>query len=438
MQTTGVNAGARTFFHGVPYEYSNYRQEILGSKTSAWFGIGLNLISPIYDITGPDALEFFNSVCVNDFSKLKEGSIRHAVMCNDKGQMLTDGVVMSLPGGVYRTYWLLPVIDYYVQNTKYDVTGTVMTGKEFFFQIAGPKSLEILEEAFQEDLHDIKFSKHREVKAGNKTVRVLRLGMAGNLGYEIHGEIQYMDEIYDLIWNAGKKYGMTRLGLHAYTLNHTEAGFPNINIHYPLPWYEDEGLAEYLKDKPMVGAANLNRVLLGSVGDELEQRFVTPYDVGWDFLIKYNHEFRGRAALEKIAEAPRRTVTTLEWNAEDVGKVYAAQFSGRDGLECECIDDEPCDFYYSNIYRADKVFVNGKEIGHSAGRTNSYYYKRMISLAFLEKEYAVEGTPVTILWGTPGKRQMEIRATVAKFPYNEEFGRNEKIDVSTIPHLNKK
>lgn len=435
VQQKGISAGAKTFYHGIPYEYTNYRTEILGSKDSAWFGIGLNLLSPTYDVTGPDALKFFNSVCVNDFTNLKEGSIRHAVMCNEKGQILTDGVVMSLPNGVYRSYWLEPVIGYYMENTKFDVQGKNVSGQEFFFQIAGPKSLEILEKAFDANLHDIKFAKHRAQKVGDKEVRILRLGMAGNLGYEIHGNIADMDEIYDLILHAGEPYGMTRLGLHAYTLNHTEAGFPNINIHYPLPWYEDEGLAAYLADKPMAGMANLNRVLIGSLGEELESRFVTPYDVGWGFLIKFNHEFPGRAALEKLRDEHERTVVTLEWNAEDIGKVYAAQFEGREAEVCEPIDDEPCDFYYTNVYRADKVFLNGEEIGHSAGRTNSYYYKRMLSLAFIKKEYAVEGTEVTVLWGTPGKKQMEIRAKIAKFPYNAEFGRNESIDVNAAPYV---
>ena len=36
-----------------------------------------------------------------------------------------------------------------------------MTEKEYFIQIAGEKSLEILEDAFQSDLHDIKFARHQ-------------------------------------------------------------------------------------------------------------------------------------------------------------------------------------------------------------------------------------------------------------------------------------
>lgn len=59
----------------------------------------------------------------------------------------------------------------------------------------------------------------------------------------------------------------------------------------------------------------------------------------------------------------------------------------------------------------------------------------MISLAFISAEYAKEGTELEILWGTPGTRQMKVRAKVARFPYNQDYIRNEKRDVSDIPVL---
>jgi hypothetical protein len=37
-----------------------------------------------------------------------------------------------------------------------------------------------------------------------------------------------------------------------------------------------------------------------------------------------------------------------------------------------------------------------------------------------------------VLWGDPGTRQKEIRATVSRFPYLDE-NRNEHVDVSKIP-----
>ena len=70
----------------------------------------------------------------------------------------------------------------------------------------------------------------------------------------------------------------------------------------------------------------------------------------------------------------------------------------------------------------------------ATGKTYGYYEQRMISLGFIDTEYAKEGDELTVLWGPSGQLQKEIRATVASFPYyNGEF-RNETFDIETIPH----
>lgn len=424
----------------VPFQYGGVERESVCYRDTAWIGTAL-MTSPIYDIYGPDAAKFLQSVTINKYEKMNMHGLRHAVMCNDKGQILTDGVVIKVGENRFRTYWLNPVISYYVSVSEMDVHGEDMTGKEYFIQVAGEKSLEILENAFGRDLHDIKFAKHRPEMMGDKKVEVVRLGMSGNLAYELHGPMEDYAEVYGKVWSSGEKYGAKKQGMMTYSLfNHTEAGFPNINLHYPLPWFEsDEGLANYLYADPMAAAFNISRTLLGSVGDDLQSRFVTPYDVGWGFLVKFDHEFRGREALEKLAENPPRTVVTLEWNPDDVGKVFAEQFKSNG--KCEDIS-RPTEqnapensFLGQFFYRADKVMTGGKEIGISSGRIISYSYHSMISLGFIAPEYAKEGTELTLLWGTPGTVQMPVRVKVSRFPYNKDMVRNEDKNVEDIPHL---
>ena len=428
----------------LPYEYEGVAREISAYQTGAWIGTAL-MISPIFDVYGPDVTKFFNSICTNDFSNLGLTGIRHAVVCNEKGQILTDGVALKVAEDRVRTYWLNPPLAYLAETSGMDIHVEDMTGREYFIQIDGERALEILEDAFQADLHDIKFAKHRIQMVDGKAVRVLRLGMSGNLAYEIHGDMADFAEIYNKVWASGQKFGARKLGLHAYNLfNHTEAGFPNINLHYPLPWFESgEGLANYLYQHPMTAFYNIKRELKGSVGDDLESRFMTPYDVGWDFLVKFNHDFTGRAALEKLAKERRRTCVTLEWNADDVAAVYATRL--RPGEQpCEDITVQGSSFDNQRptgegfTYRADKVFHGDEVIGLSSGRIVSYTYNSMISLGFIKPEYSKEGTELEILWGTPGTRQMKVRAKVARFPYNKDYIRNENKDVEEILHFTAK
>jgi len=58
----------------------------------------------------------------------------------------------------------------------------------------------------------------------------------------------------------------------------------------------------------------------------------------------------------------------------------------------------------------------------------------MISLGFIDRELAVEGTELVVLWGNADRRQHEVRVKVARFPYIQVV-RNDKLDVEAIPHF---
>lgn len=410
-----------------PYIQTNWREETLSWKESAYLGTAL-MNSPVTDIKGPDAAKFFEKICVNSFTNMAVGRIRHAILVNEKGQIMTDGVAMKIGDDHFRTYWLDPCLSFLALKYKneFDIEVEMISGKEYFFQIAGPLSHEIMSAVSEDSLDDLKFAQHKMIKINGKDVRILRLGMTGNIAYEIHGPIEEADEIYRYIWSYGEPKGMKKLGQMAYTMNHTEGGFPNINMHYPLPWFESEelgyeGFSSFLESIPGAGFYNQYRNLVGSVGDDLQCRFVNPYEVGWGNLVKFTHDFIGRSYLEKLAETNQKTVVTLEWNADDIMEVYGSQFRGRNVEPFDYIEDRPNDIYftvsYAFTYHADKILVNGEWVGNSVGRQVSEYYHRMISLAFIDKAYAEEGTELVVLWGSPGKPQKEIRAVVARYPY---------------------
>ena len=428
-----------------PMEYDGWREESQSWKNSAYLGAALG-ISPIYMVKGPDAERFFSEHFVNDFGSLEVGGFRHGIMCDEQGRIMMDGVVMRTAPDEFYTCWLFPYIDYALSMGSYDAVGENLYGRRFLFQVAGPRSLEVLERAAKTDLHDIKFGRHRLTTIGGAEVRVFRLGMAGSLAYEVHGDVADGQQVFNTIWEAGRGLGLKKLGQVAYMLNHTEDGFPQAYYHFPYPWYEDPGFAAYLDARPGVGWMNYKPRLLGSMGDDIRDRYVTPFDTGWENRIKWDHEFVGKKALQEMAKAPKRTVVTLEWDADDIADVYASQFRG-DEEPYDPISDRPNDIRYDPgtldqetgqirtfTYHADKVLRDGREIGFSSGRAVSQTYHRMISLGFIERESAKLGTGVVVLWGSPGSRQKEIRATVARFPYLQ-VERNDQVDVEKIPRL---
>ena len=103
-------------------------------------------------------------------------------------------------------------------------------------QLGGPRSLEVLETATGECLHDLKFARHRDSTIRGLDVRITRMGMAGTLAYEVHGDTKDALTLYDAVLAAGEPFGLIKLGWRAYQMNHTENGFPQSFVHFPVPW----------------------------------------------------------------------------------------------------------------------------------------------------------------------------------------------------------
>ncbi|MEH2959979.1 aminomethyl transferase family protein [Candidatus Merdisoma sp. JLR.KK006] len=415
----------------LPFEYSGPRSEYMAGRESAWLGVNLNF-SPAYDVWGKDVNTLMNYVCVNrDFAKLREGASRHAVICNEKGQMMADGVVIRIEENHYRCYFLAPVLQYYVETSDLDVAGKYIED-EYFYQIDGPKSLEIMEKATGCDLHDLKFAHNKKVQICGTEMTIHRLGMSGALAYEVHGAARDAETAYKRIRAVLEEYGGKPQGIRNYGIvNHTPAGYANQMQHYIYPLFNgDPGLAKFCQGKA------INMPLRGSAADDENNFYLTPYDVGWGFLVNFDHDFIGKKALEKIAESPKHRIVTLEWNAEDVGDVFMSQFRGQDVDIYDPIEDHTSnsDGSYGAFVRGDYVMAEGKKIGVASGKTYAYYEKRMISLAVIDTEYAQEGKELTVLWGAEEFPKKEIRAVVAPFPYYQGEFRNETFDVEKIPH----
>ena len=414
------------FGNAMPTEYSGWKDEVLSWKKTAYLHGGLNP-TDTYRITGPDALRLLSEHCVNSFANFAVGQAKHAVMCNDEGLIMDHGVLVRQGEDDFMTYWLMPWINHLAESGEYNVKGEALTGKLFLFQIAGPRSLEILEAATREDLHDIRFLRQRKSNIAGADVNVLRLGMSGSLAYELHGPIEQAHAVHDAVMKAGEPFGIRRLGRAQYAMNHTENGFPQGYQHFYYPWFENETLAASVIRGG--GPSEADRTFTGSAGPDIRLRYRNPVEVGWAHVIKFDHEFQGRAALEREVKNPRRKMVTLTWNTDDIFDIYRSHFEP--GEEYRFMN-----FTHDSVGASisDLVLKNGKTVGISSGRTYSYYYRQMLSLCSIDVAEGELGNKVVVMWGNPGTRQKEIRATVERFPFYNE-GRNEKVDVNAIPRL---
>lgn len=417
-----------------PYVYTDWRDEQLSWYDNCYIHAGLNPANT-YWFKGPDAMKFLSEYCVNSFNDFPVGKSRHAIMVNEEGLMMVDGMLLRLGKDEFITYWMLSYIDFAIKKSGYNIEGKNITGEVFFHQLGGPRALEIVEAATGEDFHDLPFLGHRKSTIDGREVMILRVGMAGSLAYEVHGNIEDSAYIYDKLVEVGKKYGIRKLGQQAYWNTHTENGFPQSLIHF---YYATEVDKDYFAYQTATGQnfrCGSIAKLTGSYSKDYRDRYYNPYELGWGHLVKFNHDFLGKEALLKISQKPHREMVSLEWDHGDILDIERSQFED----EAPYFPMEGPEDIAKNgnfEYRGDQVLADGKCIGIATGRCFSWYYRKMISLAVVKPEYAKLGTEVKVLWGDDGTRQKEIRAVVARFPYMD-IARNEIVDTSTIPRLAK-
>jgi vanillate/3-O-methylgallate O-demethylase len=254
-------------------------------------------------------------------------------------------------------------------------------------------------------------------------VRTLRHGMAGAPGLEIYGPYADAEKIRTTILEAGASFGLEPVGSRAYSSNTLESGW----IPSPLPAVyssEDErGFREW-SDASSYEATN---ALAGSfLSADIEDYYTTPWELGYGSFVKFDHDFIGRDALEKIDPTTQRKKVTLAWNSDDVtSKIWGSYFSPEEADGAQFFDLPNANYGSSNFDSI--VDADGTNVGVSMFTGYSANERRALSLATVAPDVEV-GTELTLLWGeNPNSEkttvqphtQVEIRVVVSPVPYSE-------------------
>lgn len=410
-----------------PAEYTTWIDESMSWKQACYIGDWSFLSKFLFK--GPDALKMLASASVNSFEKFTIGQAKHCVMCNQDGKVVAEGVLMRraedefLYTGGPNLVWA----QYLLESGDYDATTVDIGPTKFAFQVSGPSALSVIEKATGENLRDTKFMHFRPATIDGRPVELLRQGMAGEIGFEIHGLAEDALTVYENVLATGREFGIRRLGVRAFGVNHVEACFPTGGLDYvPALFGESQ---DFLKDyvmPTMAGYAMLLQHIQGSLtGRPPSDFYRSPIELGWGRSVKFDHDFIGRDALEAELADPVRQMVTLEWDSEDVIELFVALFHEGDLYE---LPELPRAFAGPAF---DAVLDDaGDEIGVSSSRCHSVYFRKMLSLCTVDVAYSEPGTAVKVLWGTPGANQKQIRATVAPAPYKQD---NRRADLTRAP-----
>ena len=420
-------------YPGVPAEYSNWRTEQQAwAKTAVLFNQSFHMVD--LEVRGPDAFKMLNYLGINSFKGFVPDRAKQFVPVTPDGYVIGDVILFYLEENRFNLVGRAPTIEwveYHAATGDWDVTverdeRTAVrpdpeNRKNYRFQLQGPNAMAVLEVAMGETPPDLKFFHMARIQIAGVEVRALRHGMAGQPGYELFGPWQDYDTVRNALIAAGRDHGLTLVGGRTYSSNTLESGW----IPSPLPAiYTGEALKpyrEWLKANSYEAKASIG----GSfVPDSIEGYYLTPWDLGYGPFVKFDHDFIGRDALERMAGQPQRKKVTLALDNADVMRVISSAL--QKGARAKYMEF-PSAVYSMHPY--DAVLKDGRTIGVSTWIGYSANEGKMLTLAMVEPDFAEPGTEVSLLWGEPdgGTRkptvephvQTEIKAIVSPVPYSE-------------------
>jgi sarcosine oxidase subunit alpha len=186
---------------------------------------------------GPQAAQFLERVYVSKYAGLKSGMTRYALMCDEAGVVIDDGVIARLSddhfyfttttsgaAGIYRELSRL--------NTIWGLDCGIVnvTGAYAAVNLAGPYSRAVLAKLVDIDLSSEAFPylgiRVTGIALGANRVpaRLMRVGFVGEWGYEIHIPAEYGPALWSALYEAGKAFGIRAFGVEAQRLLRLEKG----------------------------------------------------------------------------------------------------------------------------------------------------------------------------------------------------------------------
>ena len=383
---------------------------------------------------GPGVRQLLSDVAVNSFATFGAGKAKQLVAVNDDGHLVGDAILfgwsdhrVSLVGGPALPNWVQSRAErggYDVQITRDESAVTNPERLLFRYQVQGPAAQQVVEKAHGGPVDRIKFFNIGEFAIAGVPVRALNHTMTGipgqeMTGLEITGPADRRDAVLEALLRAGEEFGLREGGAVSYSTTALESGWWGTYVPAIYTGERAKGYREWLPGAGYEGGASLG----GSfVSDDIRDYYLTPWDFGYDRVVRFDHDFTGRAALERMKDEPHRRKVWLIWNDDDVAKVMAGSlFGGQNRAKYLRL---PQAGYVTFQY--DEVRAGDRQVGLSSRGGYTVNIGHVASLGVIDEAAIRDGAEVTVTWGEPDGGasrptterhvQTTVRATISTQP----------------------
>jgi 4-methylaminobutanoate oxidase (formaldehyde-forming) len=260
-----------------------------------------------FRVEGRDACAVLNRICANEID-VAPGRAVYTQWLNGRGGIEADLTVTRLSetgflvvtGCAPQTRdfaWLKRNIPEEAHCIATDITSGLP-----MLAVMGPKSRSLLEKLSSADLSNaaFPFGTSQEIEIGYARVRATRFTYVGELGWELYIPAEFCAHVFDVLWDAGREFGLTPAGMHTMNNCRMEKAYRH--------WGHD-------------------------IADE-----DTPLEAGLGFAVAWNKKdgFIGKQALEKQRAAgpmkKRLVCLALEDSSEAAPMIYHEEPIYRDGV----------------------------------------------------------------------------------------------------------
>ena len=275
----GTNSTEQPSFEGKPgwFEAVGLECQAIGERVAI---IDQSSFSK-FDLTGTGAYAALQRLAANRIPA-NPGSAVYTQLCNTKGGIEADLTIVNVANEHFMvvTGSGFAVRDYQWIQSQLPEDGSVslrdITNSWATINLCGPLARDVLQTVTDVDVSNSSFPflSAREIEIGMATALAVRIGYVGEIGWELYLPQEFAAHVYELLWEAGKPFGIANAGYLAIESCRLEKGY--------VYWSVD-------------------------VGPDFN-----PYQAGLGFCVALDKgDFVGRNALQQISntESERQLVT---------------------------------------------------------------------------------------------------------------------------------
>lgn len=190
------------------------------------------------EIKGPDAAKLTQMVVTRDLSKCKVGQAKYVLMCDEKGGLLNDPVLLKLAEDHFwlsladldMLLWVKAIAMCHGMDVHVDEPDVSP------MQVQGPKAVALMTDVFGEWVTELKFYRFKEIEFEGMPLIVSRTGWSGEIGYEIFlRDGSYGTALWDRLMEAGKPYKVAPCSPS--TIKRIEAGL--MSYYTDMDWHNN-------------------------------------------------------------------------------------------------------------------------------------------------------------------------------------------------------